>query len=330
MVSHRGIIFRGRGRNGLKAYLLKRIIALVPVMLIVATVVFTIIQLTPGNPAQIMLGEDATQEQIKLLEKELGLDKPLPLQLGSWLANAFRGNLGNSLYYNQTVSETVAAHVRPTLQLTLMAFTLTLIMGIVMGIFAAFLHNTLFDNILMFFASLGVSLPISWLGLALMLTFSLQHRIFPVSGYVPFMQDPIQSLRHMILPAITLGASAAARLARMTRANMLEVLQSDYIRMGRAKGVAELSILFRHAFKNALIPSLTVIGLSLANMMGGAVVTEQIFGIPGIGRLLVFSVFNRDYPLIQGIVLHIAAIYVLINLTIDILYALIDPRISYN
>lgn len=314
----------------MKGYLIRRIVALIPVMLIVATVVFTIIKLTPGNPAYVMLGEDATMEQIQALERELGLDKPLIIQLGSWLANAARGDLGNSVYYNQSVTGTVAAHAWPTIQLTIMAFSLTLIMGITMGVFAAFFHNSIFDNILMFFASLGISLPTSWIGLVLMLAFSLQYRVFPVSGYVSFTQDPILSIKHMILPAITLGASAAARLARMTRANMLEVLLSDYIRTGRAKGVSELSILFRHALKNALIPSLTVIGLSLANMMGGAVVTEQIFGIPGIGRLLIFSVFNRDYPLIQGIVLHIATVYVLINLTIDLLYVLVDPRISYN
>jgi len=314
----------------MKRYLLRRIIAVIPVVLVVSTIVFTIIHLTPGNPAQIMLGEDASEEAILLLEEKMGLNKPIPVQLWRWFTNMLRGDLGDSLYFNQPVVTVLLSHIGATIQLTVMAFTISLISGIVIGVFAAAFHNSSLDNFLMFIASIGISLPISWIGLVLMLIFALQYRILPVSGYVSFLENPIFSIKYMILPAITLGIGPTARLARMTRANMLEVLQSDYIRTAKAKGLRESLILFRHAFKNSLVPTLTVIGLSLANMMGGAVVTEQIFGIPGLGRLLIFSVFNRDYPLIQGIVLYIAAVYVIINLSIDITYLLIDPRISYN
>lgn len=314
----------------MKGYLIKRILALLPVMIVVATVVFTIIHLTPGNPAEVILGEEAEAEDIKALEIEMGLDKPIPVQLSKWFFNMLKGDLGNSLYYDKPVSKIIIDHTLPTLQLTLFAFCINLILGITIGVIAAAFHNSIIDNILMFFASIGISLPVSWIGLVLMLLFSIKYQIFPVAGYMSFAQDPIRSFIYLMLPALTLGAGASARLARMTRANMLEVLKSDYIKTARAKGVSETIVLFGHAFKNAFVPTLTVLGLSLANMMGGAVVTEQIYGIPGIGRLLIFSVFNRDYPLVQGIVLYIALIYVVINLVIDILYSIIDPRISYS
>ena len=313
----------------MRRYLIKRIVALIPVMLVVASVVFTIIHLAPGNPAQVILGEEAHPDEVAALAAEMGYDRPLPVQLGKWFLNLARGDLGNSVYYNKSVSSIVLQHAAPTIQLTIMAVMINIILGLVMGVLAAAYHNTLVDNSLMFIASIKVSLPISWLGLMLMLLFALKLRWFPVSGYVGFWEDPIKSMLYMALPAFALGAGAAARLARMTRATMLEVLRSDYIRTARAKGVSEGSILFKHSLKNCLIPVVTVIGLSMASMMGGAVVTETIFGIPGLGKLLISSVFNRDYPVIQGVVLYISLVYVLINLIIDIIYGIIDPRISY-
>jgi peptide/nickel transport system permease protein len=312
-----------------KTYLLKRILALAPVMLVVASVVFTIIHLAPGNPAQVILGEEAHPDDVAALARELGYDRPLPVQLGTWFFNLARGDLGTSVYYGKPVSSVVLQHAMPTIQLTIMAVLINIALGLVMGVLAAAYHNTLVDNSLMFLASIKVSLPISWLGLMLMLLFALKLRWFPVAGYVGFFEDPARSVMYMFLPAFALGAGAAARLARMTRATMLEVLRSDYIRTARAKGVPEGTVLFRHALKNCLVPVITVIGLSLASMMGGAVVTETIFGIPGLGKLLITSVFNRDYPVIQGVVLYISLVYVLVNLVIDIIYGIVDPRVTY-
>ena len=314
----------------MKTYLLRRILSIIPVMLIVATLVFTIQRMTPGNPAEIILGEEALPEDVKELEHRMGLDRPLYVQLGIWYLNLARGDFGTSIYYDKPVTEVVLAHALPTLQLTLMAMMVDILLGITIGVAAAAKHGTKTDNLLMLVASVNLSLPISWLGLVLMLAFSLQLKIFPVSGYVPFLENPLQSVAYMILPAVAIGAGASARLARMTRASLLEILRSDYILAARAKGVGRNSILFKHALKNSLIPILTVIGLSLAANMGGAVISEQIFGIPGMGRLMIFAVFNRDYPVVQGIVLFIAFIYVFINLVIDIVYAMVDPRIAYD
>lgn len=313
----------------MRTYIVKRLLALIPVMLVVASVVFTIIHLAPGNPAQVILGEEAHPDEVAALAHEMGYDRPLPVQLGKWFVRLSRGDLGSSVYYGKPVSSIVFQHAAPTIQLTLMAVMINILLGLVMGVLAAAYHNTLIDNSLMFIASIKVSLPISWLGLMLMLLFALKLKWFPVSGYVAFFEDPLKSVVYMFLPAFALGAGAAARLARMTRATMLEVLRSDYIRTARAKGVSEGSILFRHALKNCLVPIVTVVGLSMASMMGGAVVTETIFGIPGLGKLLITSVFNRDYPVIQGVVLYISLVYVLVNLCIDIIYGIIDPRISY-
>ncbi len=314
----------------MKRKIAKRLLSIIPVVLVVSTLVFFIIHLTPGSPADTILGEDATAEQIRALERELGLDQPIVVQWFNWIVNLARGNIGNSLYYGTAVEEVILNHVKPTVLLTVYAFVIAVVFGIAIGVFAAAFHNRLFDNILMFFASIGVSLPVSWLGLVLMLTFSLRMGWFPVTGYVGPEEDLFRSFMSLTLPAFTLGISPIARIARMTRANMLDVLKSDFIRTAKSKGAKQTSILFAHALKNAFVPTLTVMGLSLANMMGGAVVTEQIFGIPGIGRLLIFGVFNRDYPVVQGIVLYIALIYVAINLIIDIIYVLIDPRITYS
>lgn len=311
-------------------YLIKRLFAILPVMLIVGIIVFFMMHLLPGNPAAMMLGPEATQEEIKALSKKLGLDRPVPVQFIEWITNIARGDFGNSIFFQgMPVTEVVFNHFQATLVLTLFGLLLAVLFGIVVGVIAAAFHNSMIDRFVMLLTSVGVAIPNFWLGLMLALLFSILIPILPPAGYKPLSEGFAESIQYLILPAIAIAFGQASLLARMTRANMLEVLQNDYIRTARAKGLSEYKVIFKHGLKNALIPILTVIGLAFANLMGGAVVTEQIFNIPGIGRLLVKSVFSRDYPVIEGIVIYIAAAWVFINLIIDILYSFLDPRIKY-
>jgi len=311
-------------------YLLKRILAVIPVMLIVGIIVFFLMHLLPGNPAAMMLGPDATLEEIEALSEKLGLNRPIPVQFVEWFSNIIRGDFGTSIFFQgQPVSKVVFDHFQATLLLTLFGLFLAVSFGLVVGVVAAVFHNKLMDRVVMIITSIGVAIPNFWLGLMLALFFSIIFPVLPPAGYVPLSAGFKECFKYLILPAVAIAFGQASLLARMTRANMLEVLQNDYIRTARAKGLSEIKVIFKHGLKNALIPTLTVIGLSFANLMGGAVVTEQIFNIPGIGRLLVKSVFNRDYPVIEGIVIYIAAAWVIINLVIDILYSILDPRIKY-
>ena len=310
-------------------YILKRILALIPVMLVVAFIVFVLMRLLPGNPAAMMLGPEATTEEIQRLAEDMGLNAPIPVQMVDWFGSIIRGDLGDSIFMRMPVSQAVFNHLEATVLLTSLALTMSVVLGIVAGVIAAARHNGIIDQIIMFLSSLGVAVPNFWLALMLVLVIALPIAYFPVAGYEPIANVGLfGSLRYLLLPAFALGAGQAAIIARMTRANMLEVLQNDYIRTAKAKGVAGHVVIFKHALKNAIIPTITVIGLCFANLMGGAVVTEQIFSIPGIGRLLITSVFRRDYPLISGIVLYVAAAYVIINLLIDIIYVKFDPRIK--
>ncbi len=314
----------------MKTYIIRRLLALIPVLLVVATVVFLIIHLMPGDPATIMLGPEASAEDIAILQERLGLNEPFIPQLLNWYKRVAVGDLGRSIFYRTPVTSNIVANMGPTIMLTLLSLSLAIIIAIPIGVFAAARHNTGVDKFLVFIASIGIAMPNFWLGLLLIIFFSVTLLWLPVAGYAPLSEGVWTSLKFMIMPAITLGTAVVARLARMTRATMLEVLRSDYIRAAKAKGLKNNRILFKHALKNALIPTITTIGLSLANLMGGAVITERIFNIPGIGRMLVDSVFRRDYPMIQGIVLYIALAYVLINLFIDIVYVWIDPRVEYK
>ena len=314
----------------MKVYIVKRLLALIPVLLIVATVVFLIIHLTPGDPAAIMLGPEATLEDIEILRERLGLNQPFLIQLLNWYKRVAVGDLGRSIYYGTSVNKSIIQHVGPTILLTLLSLSLAIGIAIPFGVIAASRHNTGVDKLLVFIASIGLAMPNFWLGLLLIIFFAVTLLWLPVSGYVPPSEGVWTAIKFMILPSVTLGTAVVARLARMTRATMLEVLKSDYIRAAAAKGLKGNRILFKHALKNAMIPTLTAIGLSLANLMGGAVITERIFNIPGVGRMLVDSVFRRDYPMIQGIVLYVALTYVLVNLFIDILYVWLDPRIEYK
>ncbi len=310
-------------------YIIKRILALFIVMLVVGTVVFILMRLLPGNPAAMMLGPEATPADIARLEEQMGLNQPVLVQIVDWFSSIIRGDLGNSIFLRMPVTQAIIMHMEATILLTGLALTLSVVIGITAGVLAASRHNSIFDQAIMFFSSLGVAIPNFWLALMLVLIVALPLAYFPVAGYEKLVQVGfLRSISYLLLPSIALAAGQAAIIARMTRATMLEVMQNDYIRTARAKGLARWTVIFKHALKNAIIPTITVIGLCFANLMGGAVVTEQVFNIPGIGRLLITAVLRRDYPLISGIVLYIAAAYVIINLIIDIVYVYMDPRIK--
>ncbi|MCL5110050.1 MAG: ABC transporter permease [Chloroflexi bacterium] len=307
--------------------IIRRLLTLVPVLAVVAVVVFMLIHLAPGDPAAVMAGNEATSERIEQLRHQMGLDRPLPEQFLSWVTSALRGDLGESYFLNQPVSLSLMQRIEPTGLLTLYALLFSIVIGLPAGIIAAMNRNTWIDRLTMVTALGGVCIPSFWFGILLILFFAVSLRWLPAAGYVPFTEDPLANLRYLVMPAFSLGLQAAALLARVVRSSMLEVLREDYIRTARAKGLRERFILVRHAMPNAMIPALTIIGNSMGTLLGGAVVTEAVFNTPGVGRLVVQSVLRRDFPVIQGAVLTIAAVYILVNLVVDIAYAVVDPRI---
>ncbi|HEU5422277.1 MAG TPA: ABC transporter permease [Nitrolancea sp.] len=309
------------------AYTLRRLLLTIPVMLLVATGVFLLLHLTPGDPVGVMLGPDASEEQRLEMRHRLGLDRPLVVQYVDWLGRVVRGDLGTSLFLDKPVTTALLERAQPTLMLTILASLVSLLVGLPSGVIAARRRGSWLDLGSMAVAMLGISMPTFWLGLNLILLFAVHLRVFPVAGYQPLSAGPWEALKYLVLPAVTLGVAQAALLARMTRSMMLEVLSQDYVRTARAKGLNEHAVLVRHTLRNAFIPLLTVIGLIVAALLSGAVVTEQVFNIPGVGRLLIQAIGRRDFPLVQGAVLVISAIYVLVNLAVDLLYAVIDPRI---
>jgi peptide/nickel transport system permease protein len=311
-------------------YIFRRLLLLLPVMLVVGIVVFSIVHLTPGDPAAVILGADATPEQVERLRRELGLDQPIHIQFITWFTNVLRGDLGTSLFLGQPVSQALLSRAEPTGLLTLYALTIAILIGVPSGIVAAVKQNSLVDRALMVFAITGAAVPNFFLGILFILIFAVTLRWLPSGGYENITVDPVQHFRTMIMPAVALGLSSAGLLARLVRSSMLDVLREDYVRTAMAKGVAFRTMVTRHALRNALIPAVTVIGYSLGTLLGGAVVTETVFTIPGMGRLVVQSVLRRDFPVIQGAVLIIAGFYVLANLLVDVLYVYIDPRIRYE
>jgi peptide/nickel transport system permease protein len=311
----------------LGAYIVRRLVATIPVMLLVATGVFLLLKLTPGDPAGVLLGPDASEERRLALREELGLNDSVIVQYTRWLGNALRGDLGDSIFLNQSVTSALIDRAEPTLMLTFFSTLVALSVGLPLGILAARKRGSLLDVGTMGLAIVGISMPTFWLGLNLILIFAVKLGWLPVAGYSPLSDGLWDSVKYMIMPAFTLGVAQAALLARMTRSMMLEVLNSDYVRTARAKGVREFGVVMAHAFRNALLPIINVIGLIIAALLGGAVVTEQIFNIPGIGRLLIQAVGRRDVPLVQGTVLIIATVYVVVNLIVDIVAAVLDPRI---
>lgn len=308
-------------------YILRRVLSIIPVMFFVATGVFLLLKMTPGDPVGILLGPEASEERRIELREELGLNDPLLEQYVTWLGNILHGDLGNSLFLDQPVATSIAERAMPTILLTVCAVFVTVIIGIPLGVLSAVKRGSWFDVGSMGVAIVGISMPTFWLGLNLILLLSVKLRWLPIAGYSPPEEGLVEALKYMIMPAFTLGFAHSALLARMTRSMMLDVLNADYVRTSRAKGVREYSVVMVHAFRNAFIPILTIVGLAIAGLLGGAVVTEQIFNIPGVGRLLIQAVTRRDVPLVQGTVLIVAAIYVLVNLVVDVLGAALDPRI---
>ncbi len=312
-------------------YIIRRVLAAIPVMLIVTTTVFTLLYLTPGDPAGVILGPDATPERINELRERLGLNDPWHVQMLRWYGKLAQGDLGDSLSVsNRTVAQAIAERAEPTILLTSLALLVSLLLGVPAGILSALGRGRWVDALVMFIAILGVSMPSFWLGLNLIYVFAVSMRVLPLAGYQGLDQGPQETIRYLILPAITLGLAQGALLARMTRSMMLETLNEDYVRTAWAKGLDKPAVVIGHALRNALIPLVTVIGLSFAVLMGGAVITEQVFNIPGVGRLLIQAIGRRDYPLVQGIVLIIALMYVLINLAVDLVYGILDPRLRQS
>jgi len=310
-------------------YLASRFAGMVIVMLLVATLVFLITRHAPGDPAAVMLGEQATAADIAQLRASYGLDKPLPVQFAYWLGELARGNLGQSIFLQRPVTQALAERAEPTFFLTMFAMAIAMVIGIPCGIAAAVWRNSWIDQTFSGFAMLGASIPSFWLGLILMQMFAVSLGWFPVAGYGDPGVPLSNRLHHLVLPAIVLGVVNSALILRFSRASMLDVLGEDYIRTARAKGVSERRVVLHHALRNALIPVVTVLGLTFALLIGGAIVTETVFGLPGIGNLVVSAVLRRDYPVIQGALLVIAGMYVLINFLIDLLYLAIDPRVKY-
>jgi peptide/nickel transport system permease protein len=309
------------------AYILRRLVMLVPVLIVVGVVVFGLVHLTPGDPAAVILGDRATPEDIARLRTQLGLNDPLPVQFVRWFGNVLRLDFGESIFLGEPVTQALLNRVQPTVLLTLYALSIQVLIGIPAGVFAAVRYNSPLDRALTVMAISGSAIPTFFLGILLILIFAVRLRWLPSGGYVPFGEDPAAHVKGMLLPAFALGFSAAGLLARLVRSSMLDVLREDYVRTAFAKGLPEQLVIVRHALRNALIPALTVIGISLGALLGGAVVTETVFTIPGMGRLVVQSIARRDYPVIQGAIIAIAMTYVLVNLVVDVLYVYVDPRV---
>jgi peptide/nickel transport system permease protein len=311
------------------AYLARRILATIPVLLVVAVVVFLLINLSPGDPAAILAGDQARPQDIAALRHQMGLDQPIPVRFFLWLGQVLRGDLGTSVYNNRPVFSLIMQSVEPTAAIALLTLILSIALAIPLGIIAAWNAGRWLDRVIMVFAVAGFSCPIFLVGYLLIYSFSLKVRLLPVQGYSSIANGVWPFLGHILLPSVALALVFSALLTRMTRGTMLEILSEDYIRTARAKGVTTVSLLVRHALKNAAVPIVTTIGVGLATLIGGVVVTESVFAIPGIGRLTIEAVLQRDYPVVQGVVLVAAFVFVLLNLLIDLSYTLLDPRIKY-
>ncbi len=311
------------------AYILRRLASTVLVMGIVAVFVFLLLHLSPGDPAAIIAGDYATQDQINAIRQRLGLDDPLPAQFVRWLSAVLQGDLGISIFSNEPVLKLIGQRVEPTLSLALTTLLVAISLAVSFGVLAAWKVGTWIDRLLMAVSVIGFSVPVFVVGYLLIYVFSINLRWLPVQGYAPIDQGLGPWIERLILPSIALGLAYVALIARITRTSMLEVLAEDYIRTARAKGVATQSMLLKHALKNAGVPIVTVIGIGVALLIGGVVITETVFNIPGIGRLVVDAISKRDYPIIQGVILIFSGVYVLVNLIVDLTYTVLDPRIRY-
>jgi peptide/nickel transport system permease protein len=313
-------------------YLLKRLLATLPVLFLTSLVIFGLMRLLPGDPVMVIVGQtqaEMSEETLEEIRREHGLDRPLVIQYITWLGKVFTGDLGRSVQSRQPVWDTLQPRLIPTIQIGLMAWALSIVIAIPIAIISATKPSSWQDNLGTVGALVGAAMPYFLLGGALIYVIALRLKWLPASGYVPLRDDPVQSLRHSLLPAVTLGVGLTAIIMRQARSSLLEILRLTYITTARAKGLAERRVILQHAFKNAMLPVVTILGILLGNVMAGAVITETIFGIPGIGRLLVDSIFSRDYPVVQAIVLMIGVAVILSNLLVDVVYGYLDPRIRY-
>jgi peptide/nickel transport system permease protein len=310
-------------------YVLRRILATIPVMAVVALFVFSLLYVAPGDPAAVIAGDQATPADVARIRASLGLDRPFLIRFGEWSWQILHGDLGTSIFTNLPVATMITQRVEPTLSLLAVTLTFAVTVAVPMGVVAAWRADTLIDRAIMAFAVLGFSVPVFVIGYVLAYVFGLELDWLPVQGYTPLAEGVARWIENLILPGLTLGCVYIALIARTTRAAMLEVLEQDYIRTARAKGIGQTGLLFVHALKNAAVPIVTVIGIGIALLIGGAVVTETVFAIPGIGRLTVDAILRRDYPVIQGVVLLFSFVYVVVNLLVDLTYTVLDPRIRY-
>jgi peptide/nickel transport system permease protein len=312
-------------------FVARRLLQLLPVLLGASALIFAMMYAVPGGPVGVLVGENATPEQIAAVTAQFGLDRPVIVQYGDWLARALGGDLGLSLHSREPVLKLIAERLPATLQLAVGATVIGLALGIPIALASALAQGTWLDRLLSGWSALALGVPTFWVGILLILLFAVELGLLPAaSAYVPFWEDPWQAVRHTILPAFTLGLYVSGIFARFLRGSLISELAADYVRTARSKGLSERVIVLRHVLRNALLPFITIVGIALAGFIGGTVVTESVFTYPGLGRLVIQAISTRDYPLVQGAILVILVIYVLINLVVDILYVYIDPRIEYG
>jgi peptide/nickel transport system permease protein len=311
------------------AYIVRRLLATIPIMIVVALFVFALLHLSPGDPAAIIAGDTASPADILRIRAALGLDQPLYIQFGDWAWRLLHGDLGISIFTNLPVATLIAQRVEPTIALTISTLVISIVTAIPLGVLAAWKAGSWVDRLVMLFAVLGFSVPVFVLAYILIYVFAIAANLLPVQGYVSISRGFAPFLAHIVLPSVALGTVYTALIARITRASMLDVLAQDYIRTAQAKGLSNNQVLIGHALKNAAVPIATIVGIGIALLISGVVVTETVFAIPGIGRLTVDAILRRDYPIIQGVILIFSAAYVLINLLVDLSYTILDPRIRY-
>jgi peptide/nickel transport system permease protein len=315
----------------MKEYVIKRLLLTIPVLLGVSILVFSVIHMAPGDPAAIMLGPLATKESIEKVHQELGLDRPLVVQYFAWMSKVVQLDFGRSVVLGREVFPEIWLRFKATMILTVASLSIAILIGVIAGITSAVRQYSVFDAVSMLGALAGVSMPVFFTGIVLIIIFSMKLNLFPTAGmYSPAGGDTLDLLHHLVLPAITLGTASAAVLARMTRSAMLETIRQDYIRTARSKGLAERTVIYVHALRNAAITIITVLGMQVGYQLGGAILTETVFSWPGIGMMMVRAIQVRDYPMVQGGVLFIAAVFVFVNILVDIAYAYLDPRIRYR
>ena len=311
-------------------YIARRLVATIPVLILISAITFFAIRLLPGDPAIALLGPEADLNLLEALREEMGLNKNVVVQYFEWIGNAFQGDFGESRRSGDTVTALVRDRLEVTIELGILSLILAVVIAVPIGLLAGSRPNTPFDYLGTLFAVLGAAIPNFWLALVLILIFAVELGWFPALGFTSFRDDPVENLRGMLLPAVAIGVAQAAILARQTRAAMVEVLQQDYVRTARAKGLRERNVIIRHGFRNALIPVVTVLGLQVSNVIGGAIIIESVFSLPGVGKLLIDSIFNRELVTVQALALMLAVSVALSNLLVDVSYAYLDPRIRYD